>query len=197
MIFTAGQVDFSTDGRELTPTMKMARHAVLKKFAAEVSSKSSKSWRLLMRGVWGYNFVSQMGCRQTKNCTLGLYHVKPMHNISSKHISVHWNVMSGSVLAWIQMYHFYLPFPGPKRSIVLSEIYSKLAKPSIQIAGAKTLNTTQVEEMYSGEFHSGGLYSSITLWHSHYCDAQIKLGGKWLYKMWIKEKDSHICTSPI
>ena len=43
VIFTADQVDFSTDGRELTPTMKMARHAVLKKFAAEVSSKSSKS----------------------------------------------------------------------------------------------------------------------------------------------------------
>ena len=36
---------------------------------------------------------------------------------------------------------FYLPFPGSKRSIVLSEIYSKLSKPSIQIAGAKTLNT--------------------------------------------------------
>ena len=40
MIFTAGQVDFSTAGRELTPTMKMARHAVLKKYAAEVGSKS-------------------------------------------------------------------------------------------------------------------------------------------------------------
>ena len=33
---TSAQVDFSTDGRELTPTMKMARHAVLKKYAAEV-----------------------------------------------------------------------------------------------------------------------------------------------------------------
>ena len=32
----SAQVDFSTDGRELTPTMKMARHAVLKKYAAEV-----------------------------------------------------------------------------------------------------------------------------------------------------------------
>jgi len=34
-------VDFSTDGRELTPTMKMARHAVLKKFAAEVEEMYS------------------------------------------------------------------------------------------------------------------------------------------------------------
>ena len=49
-IFTdpSSQVDFSTDGRELTPTMKMARHAVLKKYAAEVCtnplpSNASKS----------------------------------------------------------------------------------------------------------------------------------------------------------
>merc|ERR1719402_38804 len=34
-------VDFSTDGRELTPTMKMARHAVLKKYAAEVDAMYS------------------------------------------------------------------------------------------------------------------------------------------------------------
>merc|ERR1712032_1544035 len=34
-------VDFSTDGRELTPTMKMARHAVLKKYAAEVEAMYS------------------------------------------------------------------------------------------------------------------------------------------------------------
>ena len=30
------QVDFSTAGKELTPTMKMARHAILKKYANEV-----------------------------------------------------------------------------------------------------------------------------------------------------------------
>ena len=32
------QVDFSTAGRELTPTMKMARHAILKKYSEEVRS---------------------------------------------------------------------------------------------------------------------------------------------------------------
>ena len=32
------QVDFSTAGKELTPTMKMARHAILKKYANEVGT---------------------------------------------------------------------------------------------------------------------------------------------------------------
>ena len=37
------QVDFSTAGKELTPTMKMARHAILKKYANEVI-------KMMMRG---------------------------------------------------------------------------------------------------------------------------------------------------